>query len=380
MLTLLFPLLFLQTPAAEAIPPAKFTNLQGALEELAERYHLPGLSVAVVHQRKLVWSTGIGYADLEGGVWAAPETRYRLASVSKPFAAVLALQLVEEGKLALDASMKDFWIPTWFAPDPLRYRAQPITVRHVLEHTSEGTPGQRHAYNGNVYADLTYVLEDVTHTAYPRLLEERIFARAGMERSLPGQTRAGSVALEELAIPYRWDGAEYVRTGWQMMDPDPRLDMTHFEPVYPMPAEALARRKELLGDGFMHLNAVSAAGEATSTVLDLARFDIALDEGKLLSAASRELMWTPRVVDGAPLPYALGWFVEEFAGRKVIWHYGWLPPGVSALYLKVPPAGFSFFLLANSDGLSASFPWTREGVRASPFARALLTEFGLDRE
>lgn len=377
MAALLLSLALLQTPTRE-LPPAKFETLKFALEELAERYHLPGLSAAVVHERKLVWSTGIGYADLDGDVWAAPETRYRLASVSKPFAAVLALQLVEERKLALDAPMKDFWIPTWFAPDPVRYREQPITVRHVLEHTSEGTPGQRHAYNGNVYADLTYVLEGATRTAYPRLLEERVFARAGMERSLPGHTKAGSIELEELAIPYRWDGAEYARTSWQMMDPDPRLDLANFEP-YVMPPEALTRRKQLLGDGFMHLNAGSAAGEVTSTVLDLARFDIALDEGLLLSEESREQMWTPRVVDGHPLPYALGWFVEEFAGRKVLWHYGWLPPGVSALYLKVPAAEFSFFLLANSDGLSATFPWTREGVRASPFARAFLAEFGLDR-
>lgn len=377
MVALLLSLALLQTPAPE-IPPAKFAALKSALEELAERYHLPGLSAAIVHERKLVWSTGLGHADLEGDVWAAPETRYRLASVSKPFAAVLALQLVEQGKLTLDAPMADFWIPSWFAGDPARYRAQPITVRHVLEHTSEGTPGQRHAYNGNVYADLTWVLEGVTRTAYPRLLEERIFARAGMERSLPGHTKAGRLELAELALPYRWNGNEYERVVWQMMDPDPGLDLTHFEP-YVMPPEALARRKELLGDGFMHLNAGSAAGEVTSTVLDLARFDLALDEGKLLSPASREAMWTPRVVDGRPLPYALGWFVEELAGRKVLWHYGWLPPGVSALYLKVPAAEFSFFLLANSDGLSASFPWTREGVRASPFARAFLAEFGLDR-
>jgi CubicO group peptidase (beta-lactamase class C family) len=142
-----------------------------------------------------------------------------------------------------------------------------------------------------------------------------------------------------------------------------------------MPTEALARRKELLGDGFMHLNAVSAAGEATSTVLDLARFDIALDEGKLISAASRELMWTPRVVDGTPLAYALGWFVEEFEGRQAVWHYGWLPPGVSALYLKLPREELTFLLLANSDGLSRDFGWSREGVRASPFARAFLARF-----
>ena len=391
LLVLSFVASFLVSPSpdvaqeAPQLPAARCEELRAKLEELMERFHLPGMSAAIVHRRGVAWSAGLGYADLEQGVWAAPDTRYRLASVSKPFAAVLTLQLVEQGKLVLDAPMKDFWIPKWFAPDPARYRERPVLLRHVLEHTSEGVqgedePGEAYAYNGNVFSDLTWVLEGVTRTAYPQLLEQRVFAPAGMERSLPGHTRAGATELGELARPYRWTGSEFERTTWQMMDPDPALERADFGPIFEMSAEAVAARKELLGEGFMHLNAVSAAGEATSTVLDLARFDIALDEGRLLSAESRERMWTPRRTEkGAALPYALGWFVEEIAGRKVIWHYGWLPPGVSALYLKVPAAELSFFLLANSDGLSASFAWTREGVRASPFARAFLSSFELDR-
>jgi len=366
------------SPAATELPAAKLAELQGALERLAEQFHVPGMSAALVHHRALAWSHGFGYADLEAGTWATPETRYRLASVSKPFAAVLTLQLVEEGKLSLDAPMKDFWIPRWFAPDPARYAAQPILLRHVLSHTSEGVPGEAYSYNGNIYSDLTWVLEQVTHVAYPRLLQERVFDRAGMTGSVPGHVRPGTTELAELAKPYRWDGTDHVRGTWQMMDPDPALDLTEFAPVLPMPAEMQAKRRELLGDGFLHLNAVCAAGEATSTVLDLARFDIALDEGRLLSAASRERMWTPAVSStGKTLPYALGWFVEELAGRKVMWHYGWLPPSVSALYVRVPEAELSFFLLANNDRLSESFSWTAQGVRASPFARAFLETFGL---
>jgi hypothetical protein len=199
-----------------------------------------------------------------------------------------------------------------------------------------------------------------------------------MHRSVPGHVRPGTTELAELARPYRWDGKEHVRATWQMVDPDPALDLADFDPVIRMPKEALAARQSLLGDGFLHLNAVSAAGEATSTVLDLAKFDVALDEDRLLSAASRERMWTPTVSNsGKTLPYALGWFVEELAGRKVIWHYGWLPPSVSALYVKVPAAELTFLLLANNDRLSAGFSWTAEGVRASPFARAFLGAFDL---
>jgi hypothetical protein len=90
------------------------------------------------------------------------------------------------------------------------------------------------------------------------------------------------------------------------------------------------------------------------------------------------VVFTPAVSSsGKTPPYALGWFVEEIAGRKVAWHYGWLPPCVSALYVRVPAAELGFFLLANNDRLSESFAWTARGVRASPFARAFLEAFGL---
>jgi len=361
-----------------SLAPARLAELQASLEGLMDRYNIPGMSAAVVHRRALAWSQGFGYADLERGVWAEPDTRYRLASVSKPFAAVLVMQLVEQGKLSLDAPMKDFHLYKWFAPDPKRYQEQPILLRHVLSHTSEGVPGDAYSYSGNIYSDVTWVLEEVTRTAYPRLLQARIFDVVGMDRSVPGHVKPGTTELAELARPYRWEGKEHVLGTWQMMDPDPALDLTGFDPVFRMPAEMLAARRELLGEGFLHLNAVSAAGEMSSTVLDLAKFDIALDQDRLLEAESRERMFTPAVSNaGKTLPYAIGWFVEVIAGRKVMWHYGWLPPSVSALYVKVPAAELSFVLLANNDRLSESFAWTRDGVRASPFARAFLGTFDL---
>ncbi len=362
------------------LPAAKLAKLKAELEQLAEQYHIPGMSAAVVHRRALAWSNGFGFADLEQDTWAEPETRYQIASVSKPMGAVLILQLVEQGKLSLDAPMKDFRIHKWFAPDPVRYREQPVLLRHVLSHTSEGVPGDAYSYNGNTYFDLTWVLEDVTRTAFPRLLQERIFDRAGMDRSVPGYVLPGTTQLVELARPCEWirNRGEFVPTKYQMIDPDPAIDLAGFDVVLKMPEEAIAARKALLGEGFMHLNGANTAAEVTTTVLDLAKFDIALDEGRLLSAESRERMWTPAVSNGGKtLPYALGWHVEEFAGRKVIWHGGLLPPSVSALYVKVPAAELSFFLIACNDGLSAPFAMFAEGVRASPFARAFLGTFGL---
>jgi CubicO group peptidase (beta-lactamase class C family) len=360
---------------SEELPKAKLAKLGDQIEALREQFHIPGMSAAIVQHRKLAWSRGFGFADIERDVPAEPDTRYQTASVAKPIGAVLAMQLVEEGKLSLDAPLKDFQIYTFFAPDPARYREQPILLRHILSHTSEGVPGETFAYNGNTYFDLTWVLEDVTRTAYPQLLQERIFDRAGMLRSAPGYTRPGSTELVELARPFAYNKErdEYVPTKYEMIDPDPALDLSGFEVILRMPKEAIAARKAFLGERFMHLNGGNTAAELTTTVLDLAQFDIALDEGRLLSAESRERMWTPAVSNsGKTLPYALGWYVEEIEGRKVMWHTGLQPPSVSALYVKVPSKDLSFFMQACSDGLTLTFRWTDEGVRASPFARAFL--------
>lgn len=364
-------------PQEPGAPPAADLEAFGsALEELQAAREIPGMSAALVHRRRVVWSRGFGLADLEAGTFATPRTRYRIASVSKPFAAVLVMQLVEAGRLSLDAPVQGFRIPRWFAPDPARYQEQPTLVRHLLSHTSEGVPGASYAYNGNAFGDLTWVLEQAAGTSYPRLLEERVFAPLGMEDSFPGHTRAGETRLIELTRVYDFDGLVNVPGTLQIIDPDPALPLDGFGPVLVMPAEAVQARRELLGERFTHWNGVTAAAGIVSSVLDLAKFDAALDEGRLISAESRELLFTPTVLaDGRASPYGLGWFVEEVDGQRVVWHYGWLPPTVSALYVKLPERELTFLLLANCDRLSADMPWTREGVRASPFARAFLERF-----
>jgi hypothetical protein len=118
----------------------------------------------------------------------------------------------------------------------------------------------------------------------------------------------------------------------------------------------------------------SSAG-LISTVIDLAKFDVALDQDMLLTAESRNLAWTPAVAnDGKRLPYGLGWFVQDHQGKRLIWHYGqW--PTFSSLILKVPERRLTLILLANSTGLSAPFRMAEGDVLNSPFALAFLRTF-----
>ena len=367
--------------------PEGLEDFEQALDELAAAIPLPGYAAAIVRDGAVVWKHGYGMADRENGVPCTPDTPFRLASVSKPLAATLLMQLVEEQKLSLDDPMRKFAIHPWFEPGggswahyPSRYTEKPITVRHVLTHTSQhDPPGNGYRYSGNIFADLTFVIEDVTRESYPVILQKRVLQKAGMTRTLAGQLVPGNAeAVGALAKPYKHVDGELAPGTYPGFGLQPDRDVTasNLDPAFRVPAGSDAARRALLGDAYTPLDSGQTAAGAISTVLDLARFDVALDGGKLVSSESREAMFTAsRTSDGKTLPYGLGWFVEESDGLKIVWHYGWFPPTVSALYVKIPDRKLTFIMLANSDGISANVPWSSLGVRGSPIARLFLKHF-----
>jgi hypothetical protein len=122
----------------------------------------------------------------------------------------------------------------------------------------------------------------------------------------------------------------------------------------------------------------SAGAGLISTVIDLAKFDAALDANTLVTAATKELMWTPTVSNsGQNLPYGLGWFTQSYRGTRLIWHYGHWPPSVSSLFVKIPDEGLTFIVLANTDGLSDPFPLGDGDVMDSLVAVTFYKDFFL---
>jgi CubicO group peptidase (beta-lactamase class C family) len=119
-----------------------------------------------------------------------------------------------------------------------------------------------------------------------------------------------------------------------------------------------------------------------STVEDLARFDIALDTGVFGGPELMRTLFTPAVArDGTMLPYAYGWYVQQYRGQTLRWHSGWdEEAGFSALYLKVPERDLTLILLANSEGLWWGNPLDEAAVERSPFARAFLEQFVFGEE
>ena len=342
-------------PRAARANDAAVARLLASVDSLRQAARIPGLSVAVVRDGRMVAARGFGLADVESRVPATEHTPYNTASVAKPLSAVVALRLVELGQLDLDRRMTTFaGFPEFCAAvreaggiffGDYRCDTAALTLRHVLGMTANGEPGTRFLYNPPSYSWASRPMAEVAGTPFSDLVVRHVFEPAGMTRS----------ARIHRARPLRADLAAALATPY-------RLDSTNAgaPPVRSTPPPPQ-------GDG--------AAGGVISTVVDLARFDVALDAGRLLHDSSRAEMWRPtRPPGGATLPYALGWFVQEVDGRQVVWHTGLWEGRYSALYLKVPAERVAIVLLANSEGLQWPTPLDGANITGSPFARAFLRE------
>ncbi len=121
---------------------------------------------------------------------------------------------------------------------------------------------------------------------------------------------------------------------------------------------------------------LNAGSGMISTALDLAKFGVAMDRDLIISKESKEAMFSPTISNsGQPLPYGMGWFVQEHRGFKIVWHYGNAPDAYSSLMLKVLEEEVTLILLANSDGASASLKLGEGNVLKSPFAAMFFNLF-----
>ena len=105
------------------------TKIQEVLT-LAHKYRQFHGSALVAHNGKVVYKNGFGMANIEWGIPNTPDTKFRLGSITKQFTAALTLQLVEQGKIKLDAKITDY------LPDYRSDIGQKVTIHHLLTHTS----------------------------------------------------------------------------------------------------------------------------------------------------------------------------------------------------------------------------------------------------
>ena len=287
------------------------------IDDLLQAYYREGSlngAVLVAERGKVIYKRGFGFANMEFRVPNEPNTKFRTASISKPIVAILALRLVEQGKLSLDAKVSDY------LPDYRKDVADKVTVRHLLSHTSgipdtlirpglwereirdpftaqellarysngnlEFEPGTKLKYGTLNYVLLSLMIEKATGKSFEQAIRENVFDVVGMRdtgvegasATVEGDQRGRTVLKGATPLIERM-ATGYVRTDRGFSRP-PFMDMTH----------------------------AAVGGSIYSTVEDLFLLDRALYGDKLLSKSLRDVMFTPVMGDTS-----LGWNIRELS-------------------------------------------------------------------
>jgi CubicO group peptidase (beta-lactamase class C family) len=188
------------------------------LAKLMEKYHIPGLSIAVIDNFKIAWAKGYGVTESGGPTPVTTHTLFQAGSVSKPVAAMATMSLVEQGKLSLDEDV-NVKLKSWKVPENKFTKDQKVTLRRILSHTAGLTvhgfrgyavdetvptlgqilngekpannvpvrvkfvPGSKWAYSGGGKMIEQQLLIDVTGQPFPRILQEAVFDKLGTKDS-----------------------------------------------------------------------------------------------------------------------------------------------------------------------------------------------------
>lgn len=318
---------------AQSSPEAQFSRVDDYVRERMQALHIPGLSLAVVREGKVVKASGYGLANLETNTPAAPETVYKTASLSKPFIASAIMLLVQEGKIGLDDK-----VDKYLDGSPQTWKE--ISVRHLLTHTSGivRDPLDYRPYNDQPTTE-------VIQSAYALPLSFR-----------PGEkwlySNVGYYALAEIitrASGEPWDQfiAEHIFAPAHMN----ATRTTTVTEIIPGRASGYVQRDNRTVNAENWI-AVRPSGAFLSTVLDLAKWDAFLYSDTELKPSSRRTMWTPTTLkDKKIADYGFGWYVDSFLGHARIHHDGQFP-GFRSDYEHFDDEKLTVIVLANSDGAS----------------------------
>ena len=313
-------------------------ELDGILVNFMNEHKLPGLAVGIVQDGKLVAEKYLGYADLDKKENVSPETIFRIGSISKTFTGVGIMQLWEQGKLDLDDPVNKY-LKTYKVQhvDPA---APPVTIRHMLTHTSgigevtslldflkpvaglgakpetpevplseyykgclrpEVYPGEKWAYANHAFATLGQIIEDVSGLPFAEYMREFVFAPLGMSDS--------SFLLTE-TLRSRLAKAYDFKKG-------------HFAPVEYLRIE------------------VPAAGSVFSNVQEMSKYVAALmndganENGQIVKPETLELMFTPQLDFDERLGVNIGLYfvMTRFGEHRISWHNGGWPGFVSSMFI-----------------------------------------------
>ena len=335
---------------AARIEAAQSPNRQGwdpyTLQELMERFGVPGVSIAVIRDSQVYWSKEYGYADVTTKSAVRPDTLFQAASISKPVTAFAVMRLVDAGKLSLDEDVNRY-LKSWKVPENEFTRGRPVTLRALLSHTSGtgdgfGFPG----YDPSAERpSLVQILNGDKPSNVGRVFWERPPFTA-FKYSGGGTVLVQLLLTDVLAKPFHEILRELV------LEPVGMKNSTYEQPLPPQRDANAARAHNGRGremDTKWHVYPEQAPAGLWTTPTDLAKLAIELQkalrgDSKLLSRAAAQEMVTP-VGTG---PYAVGFAIER---RNEGWYFGhsgsnW---GFQCNLLAHRLKGYGFVVMTNSD-------------------------------
>jgi serine beta-lactamase-like protein LACTB, mitochondrial len=283
------------------LAPGKQAQIDAAVSRFMASTHIPGLSVAVVENGEYEWAQGFGFADLENNVPASEHTLYRLGSISKSLTAVAALQLWERGKLDLDVPVQKY-CPAF--PE----KPWPISTRQVLGHLG----GIRHYKAGENQEDLeggnTKHFDDPIQAGLNFFKDDPLVAQPGtsFHYSTQGYTLVGCV-IEGAS------GAKYLDFMRQNVLSPTKMEQTQADnrfAIIPYRTRFYQKKDSgaVLNADFLDSSYKIPGGGWLSSAEDMAKFEVAILNDKLIRRATRDLMWTPlKPSNGSEDTYGLGW-------------------------------------------------------------------------
>lgn len=217
------------------------------LPDRMAHYRVPGLAVAVIDSNKIAWARAYGVVEAGTAQAVDTNTLFQAGSISKPVAALGALQLVDQGILALDADVNRY-LMSWSIPSNEFVREQPVTLRALLSHRGgatvpsfpgyardaqiptlvqvldgappantppvviESIPGTQPRYSGGGFSIVQMIMQDVLPEPFPQAMDRLVFRPAGMhhstfEQPLPARRHAAAATGHDghgEAVPGKW--------------------------------------------------------------------------------------------------------------------------------------------------------------------------------
>jgi len=328
------------------------------IEERLKFYHVPGVSLAFLNGGKIEWARGYGVTSADGGSPVTPATLFQAASISKHVAALVALHLVDEGKLSLDEDV-NLKLRTWKVPENDFTKTEKVTLRRLLNHsaglTVHGFPG----YEAGAPVPTLVELLDGRKPANTAPIRVDVTPGTLWRYSGGGYEVMQQLVIDVAGKPFPQLAREFV------LDPLGMTDSTYEQPLPANRQSRAATAHDGQGrplKGKYHTYPEMAAAGLWTTPSELARVVIELQTGgHVLKPATQHEMLTKVLGD-----YGLGLQLGEKDGQKSFSHGG-SNAGFQCMMFAYLTGGRGAVVMTNGD---------RGGALATEILRSIAAEYG----